>query len=75
MWLPPQEDAGPDPIYCVREHNCEGVLMEYSRYCHPALVLELYQRPGSNVEGDLMCLVTDVSLSKDQNMSPSDLDS
>jgi len=53
VWLPWKEGAGPEKILCIREGNCEGDVPEEDEYCHPVVVLEVHQRPGSNVEGDL----------------------
>ena len=62
VWLGFKEDAGPEDIICVREGHCGPEIMKENRYCHPVLVLEVHQRPGSKIEGDLVCLVTDVSV-------------
>ena len=59
VWLPWKVGAGPEKILCIRKGNCEGDVPEEDEYCHPVVVLEVHQRPGSNVEGDLILLGSD----------------
>jgi len=63
VWLGFKEDTGLENIVCVRGGHCDGKVMEDNRYCHPVLVLEVHQRPCSNIEGGLVCMATDVRIS------------
>ncbi|KAI9642701.1 hypothetical protein NHQ30_008432 [Ciborinia camelliae] len=46
-----------EPIRCVQNHECIDPVKERDGHNHPVCILEVYQRPGSNDIGDVVCNV------------------
>jgi hypothetical protein len=61
IWIS-QRFPGDEDITCVRPGHCDdGTKIMDEGYMHPAVILKIWQRPGSTIYGDLILGISDVS--------------
>lgn len=52
-----------EPVRCVQAHDCLDPEKEVDGHNHPVLILEMHQREGSDIIGDVILYIAPVSLS------------
>ena len=60
VWLR-QRFEGEQDIPCVRPGHCTDHFLAENGYMHPMVVLKFWQQLGSDIPGDLMVAVSEVS--------------
>ncbi|RAL65490.1 hypothetical protein DID88_001056 [Monilinia fructigena] len=69
VWLADYED-GHEAISCVKNHQCNDPEKEKGGRNHPVAVLQIHQRHGSSVIGDLVCDVAIMTTLKCLSLEP-----
>ncbi|KAB8300856.1 hypothetical protein EYC80_002784 [Monilinia laxa] len=69
VWLADYED-GHEAIPCVKNHQCNDPEKEKGGRNHPVAILQIHQRHGSSIIGDLVCDVAIMTTLKCLSLEP-----